>query len=249
MYTQPATTLTPALIIYLIDASHSMNDACGPTTRIEIVNRALKGAIKDMIRRSMRDGVVQPRYKIAIFAYNTEVIDVLNGIRDLPELVRVGVPVLSAGGETDTAAAFAEAETLLQLHLSEFQRSPAPLICHLTDALLTTREDPRPIVRRIKAMRVQDGPVLVENVYVADDMLRKPVRDWHQWGGIHRADQLKNEYAKFLFELSSPLPETYRENINNDGYRLQPGSVLFFPGTHDDLVRLAFVTSAATQLK
>ena len=99
MYTKPATSLTPALVIYLIDASHSMNDPCGTTTKIDIVNKALKDAIKNMVHRSLRDGVVQGRYKLAIFAYNTEIVDVLGGIRDLSELVRVGVPVLSAEGK------------------------------------------------------------------------------------------------------------------------------------------------------
>jgi hypothetical protein len=60
---------------------------------------------------------------------------------------------------------------------------------------------------------------------------------------------LTNEYAKLLFHLSSPLPETYRQNINNYGYRLHQGARLFFPGMHTDLVRLAFVISTATQLK
>ena len=247
-YTQPATTLTPALVIYLIDASHSMNDFCGPTTKIALVNTALKNAVKDMVRRSMRDGIVQKRYKIAIFAYSTEVVDVLGGIRDLPELVRFGVPILSAGGETDTAAGFAAVEQLLQSHLIEFQRSPAPLVCHLTDALLTAN-DPSPIVKRIQTLGVNDGPILVENVYVADNMLRKPVQDWQQWGGVLKMNVLTNDYAKLLFRLSSPLPETYRQNINNYGYHLQSGASLFFPGTHSDLVRLAFAISAATQLK
>ncbi len=247
-YTQPATSLTPALVIYLIDASYSMNDPCGATTKIDVVNKALKNAIKDMVRRSMRDGIVQRRYKVAIFAYSTEVIDVLDGIRDLPELVRVGVPILSAGGETDTATAFAAVELLLQTHLAEFQRCPAPLVCHLTDALLTAN-NPTPIVKRIQTLGVNDGAVLVENVYVADNMLRKPVQDWHQWGGVLKANYLTNDYARFLFHLSSPLPETYRQNINNYGYHLQPGAALFFPGMHSDLVRLAFAVSAATQLK
>ena len=196
----------------------------------------------------MRDGVVQKRYKVAIFAYSTEVVDVLGGIRDLPELVRVGVPVLSAGGETDTAAGFSSVEVLLQTHLVEFQRCPAPLVCHLTDALLTAN-DPSPVVRRIQTMGVNDGPVLVENVYVAENMLRKPVQDWHTWSGILKPNMLTNDYAKLLFGLSSPLPETYRQNINNYGYNLQPGAALFFPGIHVDLVRLAFAISAATQMK
>ncbi|GHO72407.1 hypothetical protein KSD_01780 [Ktedonobacter sp. SOSP1-85] len=247
-YTQPATFLTPALVVYLIDASYSMNDSCGATTKINIVNQALREAIKDMVRRSMRDGIVLPRYKIAIIAYSTEVVDVLDGICDLPDLVKHGIPVISADGETDTAAGFTAVETLLQKHLANLQTSPAPIVCHLTDALITM-SSPVPVVRRIQAMAVEDGPVLVENVYVADNMLRSPVEDWSQWPGVSKPKQLTNEYARFLLQLSSPLPETYRQNINNYGYSMQPGAALFFPGTHTELVRLAFAISTATQLK
>jgi len=248
LYTQPATSLQPALVIYLIDASYSMNDLCGTTTKIDMVNKALREAIKDMVRRSMRDGIVQRRYKIAIFAYSTNVLDVLDGICDLPDVVKHGVPVISADGDTDTAAGFSAVETLLKTHLTKFQANPAPLICHLTDALITAG-DPIPVVRRIQTMAVNDGPVLVENVYVADNMLRSPVQDWSQWGGVVKPRQLTNEYARFLLQLSSPLPETYRQNINNAGYALQKGAALFFPGTQTELVRLAFAISTATQLK
>jgi uncharacterized protein YegL len=247
-YTQPATSLQPALVIYLIDASFSMNDWCGPATKINMVNKALREAIKDMVRRSMRDGIVQRRYKIAIFAYSTKVLDVLDGICDLPDVVKHGIPVISADGETDTAAGFTAVESLLRNHLEKFQTSPAPLICHLTDALITAG-NPVPVVQRIKAMSVNDGPVLVENVYVADKMLRSPVYDWNQWSGIVKPSQLTNPYAKFLFQLSSPLPESYRQNMNNYGYHLQKGAALFFPGTQTELVRLAFAISTATQLK
>lgn len=247
-YTQPTTTLTPALVVYLIDASYSMNDPFDGTTKMDTVNKALKEAIKDMVRRSIREGIVQPRYKIAIFAYSTQVVNVLEGIRDLPELVKHGIPVISAGGETDTSTGFAAVEMLLQKCLKEFQTCPAPLVCHLTDALITA-SDPTSVVRRIQAMTVRDGPVLVENVYVADNMLRTPVYDWHQWGGVVKPSQLTNNYAKLLFRLSSPLPKTYRENINDYGYSLRQDTALFFPGVHLDLVRLAFAISTATQLK
>ena len=90
MYTQPATTLTPALVVYLIDASDSMNERCGETTKIGLVNAALRAMVKDMVRRSMRDGVVQRRYRLAIIAYSSTVLDVLNGIRDLTDLLAKG---------------------------------------------------------------------------------------------------------------------------------------------------------------
>lgn len=248
MYSQPATALTPALVVYLIDASDSMNEPCGTATKIGLVNQALRAAVKDMVRRSMRDGVVQRRYKVAIFAYSTHVIDVLGGIRDLPELLKSGVPELSAGGVTDTAAGFASVATLVADHLAAYQHSPAPLVCHLTDGVFTTT-DPSPMIRRIQSMGVYDGTVLIENVYVADGMLRRPVADWQQWPGVLRENELANDYARFLYSLSSPMPETYRQNINNYGYHIQQGAALFFPGFHSDLVRLAFAISAATQLK
>jgi hypothetical protein len=247
-YTQAATSLAPALVIYLIDASYSMNDPCGRTTKIDLVNKALREAVQDMVRRSMSNGVVQPRYKIAIFVYNTKVLDLLEGFCDLPDLVKYGMPTISADGETDTEAGFSAVESLLQNQLPDFQASPAPLVCHLTDALITTG-DPVSVVQRIQAMTVNDGAVLVENVYIADKMLRSPVANWTQWSGVLKSRELKSPYARFLCQLSSPLPDSYRQNINNYGYHLRKGAALFFPGTQTELVRLAFAISTATQLK
>lgn len=227
-----------------------MNDPCGEGTKIDLVNRALRASIKDMVRRSLRDGVVQRRYRLAILAYSTGVIDVLGGVRDLPELLSTGMPELIAGGVTDTAGGFAEVESLLgqQLALSHAQHAPAPLVCHLTDGVFTT-VDPAPILRRIQSLRVPDGPVLVENVLFADGMLRRAPSDWQQWEGVRKANELQDDYARYLFGLSSPLPDSYRQSINNYGYRLQPGAAMFFPGAESDLVRLAFVIASATQLK
>ncbi|MBA3822709.1 MAG: VWA domain-containing protein, partial [Ktedonobacterales bacterium] len=223
MYEQPATALTPALIVYIIDASESMKGACGSTTKIALVNRALRDVLKDMVRRSFRDGIPQQRYHIAIYAYASRVVDVTSGVRDLASVLEVGIPEVTAGGETDTSAAFAAAELLLQRHLTQYQRCPAPLVCHLTDGKFTTA-DPTPIIRRIQAMQVPDGNVLVENIFVANNMLRNPVADWAPWGGVKRAKDLADEYAQFFFDRSSPLPESYRINVNNYGYALEPGA-------------------------
>jgi len=247
-YTQAATSLAPAPVIYLIDASSSMNDPCGRTTKIALVNNALREAVQDMVRRSTSNGVIQPRYKVAIFAYSTQVLNVLDGFCDLADLVKHGLPTISADGDTDTAAGFSAVETLLQMQLPEFQASPAPLVCHLTDALITIG-DPVSVVQRIQAMAVDDGPVLVENIYVEDQVLRTPVVNWAQWPGVLKPRQLKSAYARFLCQLSSPLPDSYRQNINNYGYHLQKGAALFFPGTQTGLVRLAFAISKATQFK
>ncbi len=49
LYTQPATSLTPALIVYLIDTSDLMNQLCGATTKIDLVNAALRESVRHMI--------------------------------------------------------------------------------------------------------------------------------------------------------------------------------------------------------
>ncbi len=234
MYTKSATSLTPALIIYLIDISASMNDPSGSAAmqpKIEVVNMALKFAVRNMLRQCMRDLTVLPRYQLAIFAYNTQVYDLLGGIKTIAEVAQqIGTPELIANGKTKTEEGFAAVAKLLSVHLAEYQHCPAPLICHLTDGLITN--DPQAlikIVQDIKAMHVEDGNVLVENVYVADHMLRKSVQDWHSWHGVLKVNQLTNDYARLLFDLSSPLPESYRQNINDSGYRLQPGAGAVFP--------------------
>lgn len=248
MYTQAASAITPALIIYLIDASGSMDEPLGAATKMALVQQALSAALKDMARRSMRGGTLQRRYKIALLAYNAEVNDLLGGVRDLADVLQAGLPSIVPEGVTDTAAGFTAVERLIDMHLPALQDCPAPLICHLTDGQFTTA-DPTPIVKRLRALSVRDGPVLIENIYVAQDMLRTPVDDWQAWQGVLRPGDLVDEYARFLLRLSSPIPDSYRENINSYGYHLAPGAALFFPGAHSELMRMAFAISTATQMK
>jgi hypothetical protein len=98
-------------------------------------------------------------------------------------------------------------------------------------------------------MQVDDGSVLIENVLMAEKILQKQVKDWRKWGGVSKARHLSDGYARLLFALSSPLPETYRQTINNSaGYQLHKDARLFFPGTQPELVRMAVAASSATQI-
>lgn len=53
MYSQPATALTPALIVYLIDASDSMNERCGDSAKIDLVNKSLRTSCKRLALRAI----------------------------------------------------------------------------------------------------------------------------------------------------------------------------------------------------
>jgi hypothetical protein len=253
MYSQPATAHTPALIVYLVDAGTSMHELCGTTTKIDIVNKAFYRAMQIMVQRSIRDTIVLPRYKISLFAYNsTAVVDVLSGIQSLPDLISAGYPVITAGDErTDMARGFAFVEKFLETCKAQFQYSPPPLVCHITDTPPSAQNISivMNIVRRIQSMHVNDGPVLVENVYMAEKALQQTVQDWQQWGGILKEKYLADAGARQLYRLSSFLPPTYRQNANEYGYALQEGAANFFPGLHTELISLAFAASLAVPLK
>lgn len=254
-YQVRATGTRPALIIYLIDASDTMREPFESGTRMDAVNHALQEMLRELIRRSMRDQIVSNRYHIAIFAYSTDIMDVLGSapavrsrgksIWTLKELVQVGLPRIKAGGRTNTHDAFAAAKALLDEHVDEYADSPAPLVCHFTDGGFTT-DDPAPVVKDLRKLAVKDGPVLVENVYMKQDVLRTPVTELSTWPGVVQASDLTDPYARFLLDLSSPLPDNHRKFINSRGYDLSENARLFFPGGQVDLIRLAFAASAAT---
>ena len=86
-YETVATQATPALVIYLLDMSVSMNDAVdeeaeAPSeSKSELVTRTLTRAIREMVRRSTRGTQPLARYRVAAFAYNNEIHDVFGGAR------------------------------------------------------------------------------------------------------------------------------------------------------------------------
>ncbi|HEY3062445.1 MAG TPA: hypothetical protein VGL99_26025, partial [Chloroflexota bacterium] len=146
---------------------------------------------------------------------------------------------------TNTAAAFEAAEAVLMRELPHLQECPAPLVVHLTDGMYTRETaDPAPVAKRIKDMRVSDGNVLIETIFISDAVLPQPIRNILAWGGIMPDTKLADEYAEKLRAMSSILPERWRLGLLNEhGYQLQAGAVMLLPGTSPELVSLAFQMS------
>lgn len=204
-----ATAGHPALVIFLLDTSGSMGDAIArgddlrsvPNTKIEIVTEALNGTLKYFAARSRKGSdYVSPRYRVAVFTYSSSVTPML-GVTPISDEKTRKLPELSPQDTTNTRAAFEEARKLLEAEIKPGQyhpRSPAPLVCHLTDGEYNVPEgeagNPLKIAEDIKAMRVPDGHVLVSNIFVSDKILtdteKEAVRDIHSWPGITDRNQL-----------------------------------------------------------
>jgi hypothetical protein len=181
-----------------------------------------------------------------VLGYSDRVHDVLGGVKSVDAVARqVFNPEFSLLTITNTARAFEAAEAILHSELPTLQGSPAPIVCHLTDGEYTGA-DPEPIVERIRALAVPDGNVLVENIFVSDQVLHTPTENVRAWRGIGGSTSLGSDYACKLRRMSSTLPDSYRRSLAESGYHLEPDALMLFPGTSPELVKLAFQVSGAT---
>ena len=240
-----ATSQTPALIIYALDVSGSMSSGLKGHTRIDVVMDALSATLQQMVFRCTKGGQISPRYRIAMFAYSDRVYDILGGVMSIDQVANLGVPNLSTMRATSTDLAFTAVENLLNQELPNLNNCPAPLVCHMTDGEYTGA-DPEPIVRRIMALGNSDGNVLVENIFVSDDLLGEKIPDPMKWQGITNNTKLTNEYAIKLRSMSSTLPESYRIMMAESGYHITPGAAMMLPGMSPELVEMGFVMSMST---
>jgi hypothetical protein len=244
-YMTAATAATPALIIYLLDSSFSMQSEIGGQRKIDLVGRTLMQVAREMVSRSMKGSTPSPRYRLAIFSYNDQVRDLLNGPRPITDVVKTGLPFLKPSGMTYTAKAFEAAEQLLIAERSRLRNCPAPLLCHLTDGE-SNGADPLPVVERIRQMTFPDGAVLVENVFFDGDALHNKVKDPYDWPGVTSTADLRTATAQRLFEMSSPIPGSYLELFADKGYSMRPNARLMFPGDTPEMIEAAFTMSGMT---
>ena len=246
-YSVTATSTTPALIVYVLDVSGSMQDTLDGRRRIDVVSEALTSALRQMIFRSTKGSRMSPRYKVAMFAYSEHVYDLLDGVKTIDQVAHLGVPDLSPMQTTEAAKAFTAVEQLLLSQLPYLQGCPAPLVCHMTDGEFSG-PDPEPVVQRIRALRVPDGNVLVENIFVSPHVV-SGISDPAQWTGITPSTPLGNGYARKLQSMSSPLPPSYRLMLQESGYNLAPDALMLLPGQSPELVAMGFQMSAATPVR
>jgi hypothetical protein len=242
-----ASSTSPALIVYVLDVSASMARPLGNNRRIDVVMDAFRRTLRQMVFRSTKGTRVAPRYRIAIFAYSDHVYDLLDGIKTVDQVVRFGVPELTPLGGTETAKAFAQVEKLLVREAQDLGDCPAPLVCHMTDGVFTG-DDPSPIAARIRAIETADGPVLIENIFLSPGVLAEPIAEPRTWPGVGPKTELPPGYARVLREMSSPLPASYRQSLDDAGYRFDEDAVMLLPGATPELIELGLAMSAATPI-
>lgn len=211
--------------------------------KAQAVAAAINTLLAELIARSRRDGGFQTYYDIAVIGYSgSEVRSLLPSvgdewfltpeeladnpverrdvqrIRTLPDgrqvatVMRENVWVRpSAEWNTPMVAAFTEAHRLLKRWCARHKGRPCypPTVIHITDGEATDGGPERvaAAARKLRTLSTADGNVLLINLHISgagSEPVLFPAS----------VDELpEDRYARLLFDISSPMPALYRDEI------------------------------------
>jgi hypothetical protein len=130
-----------------------------------------------------------------------------------------------AGGGTPMCKAFDRAGLIARSWVDAYPDSFPPIVINVTDGD-STDGDPAPWAERVKALRSNDGSVLVFNLALSSEGAEPILFP-------NAADRLPDEYTRGLFAMSSELPPFMLESARAQGFDVQPGARGF--GCNGDL--------------
>lgn len=225
MYSQPIDRHHPGCIVLLVDQSASMGDAMGGSTHAKSVMlaQAVNRLIANLVLQCQRGDEIRDYYQLGLIGYGGHVgpgwggvlagqhlvpisvvadhelrmvTDVLPGSPD----VSIDLPVWlepQAEGGTPMTAAIDMAGAIVVEWANENPGSFPPIVVNVSDGEATDG-DPRPIAAQLRDIHTNDGDLLLFNVNLSADAA--PSIEYPS-----SPQRLPNDYAKTLFEMSSPL--------------------------------------------
>lgn len=114
-----------------------------------------------------------------------------------------------ANGGTPMSLAMTKAQTILTDWVFRHPASFPPIVINITDGEVA-EEDPTPAADAIKSLATNDGNVLVFNIQISSNHAA-PIEFPDD------ESRLGDQYAKFLFRLSSPLPSYMQAIARQEG--------------------------------
>ena len=254
-YKNQANSDHPATLIYLVDISGSMNTPMRDgKTRIEVAKDAIQIAYAQMIQRSLRQGQIHPRYRVGMIAYSNELYDVygeLGSIISIDKLKDEGVPAITAQRSTNMAKAFRYAAKLIQEDMQTWSKKwleecPPPMVINITDCEYDEEsQDPLEFARNLQQLSVQDGNVLIENIFI-NEKIAVPAAA-REWKGYRKNDSTGHPYGDRLLAMSSPIPASYAQILREQaGLKVRDGTAMMFPGINREFIKFGFVMSIVT---
>jgi uncharacterized protein YegL len=226
---------TPGYIIFLVDQSGSMNEPCSQNeTKAKFTAVVINRTINELILINSAGNKVKDRVFISIIGYGgsggTSIdeirSDYLSKFADNPIRIESGkqkVPDGNGGlieidvqnpifiepvatGLTPMGSAFETVKNLIEKWIQEKPNNPAPVIINISDGMPCPDEEEqksKTIAQEIMMLSCTDGHPLIFNAHIGDS-INKCLCSVSE-------NELPDEQAKFLFTISSKIPDSYKE--------------------------------------
>ena len=260
----PIGTSNPGLTMILVDQSYSMRDPYGEGQKKDVAAMAVNRVIYEIVLACQSGEKIKDRVYLAAIGYGRD-IDLLiegkiseigenpqetkemmkkepdgaGGLVDVKALLPIWIkPKAENGTPMGQAfdAAYNVANDWVQKHPDNFP----PIVINISDGEPNDPDHTRDAALRLMDIQTNDGNLLLLNAHISDltaGEILLPNSD----AGLH------NEYAKFLFEISSELPKTLIDAAISVGFSPPDNARGFlFNAGAENLIKLLHFGSLGT---
>lgn len=244
---------TPGYIIFLIDQSGSMSESYAEgKNRAEFTSLVINRTINELINTNMDGEKVKDRVFISMIGYGgsdslsvddirsdylssfadnplriekikKKISDGGGGLIEIEEQMPIFIEP-TANGLTPMTDAFIFAKELIEGWLQKKPDNPAPIIINISDGLPyiggTVEEEMKRAInisQEIMSINSSDGSPLVFNSHIGDAGDAK-------YSFEEDEVEIKDQQAKFLFNISSKVPESYKEAAVKQDFKVKSES-------------------------
>jgi hypothetical protein len=274
LYSAQITRANPTCIVMLLDQSGSMADPFGGDTntrKADFVSYVVNNTLHDLVIRCTKTEEIRNYYYVAIIGYGKSVgsaftgqlsgrmlvpisevadcparienrykriYDGMGGVIDQPFRFPVWIDPTANGG-TPMCQAFAQTKSILEHWLRDHPHGFPPTVLHLTDGE-SSDGDPTVLGQEIMSLGTDNGNVLVFNCHVSSRRSQKIEYP-------NNVFELPDEFARALFNISSPLPDAFLTIAKQLGVRAVEGSRGFvFNGDPSSVVQFYEIGTSLT---
>lgn len=242
-YEKLMSSANPGLIIFLIDQSYSMSDSFeAGKSKAEFAALAVNRGINEIINANADGDRIKDRCFISIIGYGQGVQEVrsdyLNALADNPIRINTIKRKMSdgagglvdmdyempewidaqAGNGTPMNEAFAVAHRLASEWIKQNPDSAAPVVVNISDGMPNDEPSTRKKAKEVMSLSCNDGNVLVFNAHISNGGSATKL------AFPEPSDVLPDAHAKFLFDISSEVPDSYLQAAKKAELPVKPAS-------------------------
>jgi len=252
----PIGTSNPGLAMILVDQSYSMRDPYDPGQKKDFAALAVNRAIYEIVLACQSGEIIKDRVYLAVIGYGADINVLLDG--KISEIANNPVEIQKmkkkepdgAGGlveldfempvwikpradnGTPMGQAFETAHRVAETWISKHSDNFPPIVINISDGEPNDPDHTENAAHKLMDLSTNDGNLLLMNAHISNASAGEVALPDDDKG-------LYDKYARFLFNISSILPEPMMVAAKNAGLSPQQNSRAFlFNASAEKVIKL-----------